>query len=93
MLKSSIYQQKLITILNKYKKCNKNMTNSTLEKVYKNIKKLRNEKGYSQMRFAELTGLSEDYISLIENGKRTPSLKRLIIIANVLEVDAYKLLM
>ena len=93
MLKSSIYQQKLITILNKYKKCNKNMTNSMLEKVYKNIKKLRNEKGYSQMRFAELTGLSEDYISLIENGKRTPSLQRLIIIANVLEVDAYKLLM
>ena len=30
---------------------------------------------------------------LIENGKRTPSLKRLIIIADVLEVDAYKLLM
>lgn len=69
------------------------MTNSTLIKIYKNIKKLRLEKGYSQAKFAELTGLSEDYISLIENGKRTPSLKRLIIIADVLEVDAYKLLM
>ena len=57
------------------------MTNSTLIKIYKNIKKLRLEKGYSQAKFAELTGLSEDYISLIENGKRTPSLKRLIIIA------------
>ena len=64
-----------------------------LIKIYKNIKKLRLEKGYSQAKFAELTGLSEDYISLIENGKRTPSLKRLIIIADVLEVDAYKLLM
>lgn len=69
------------------------MTNSTLIKIYKNIKKLRLEKGYSQAKFAELTGLSEDYISLIENGKRTPSLKRLIIIADVLEIDAYKLLM
>lgn len=69
------------------------MTNSTLIKIYKNIKKLRLEKGYSQAKFAELTGLSEDYISLIENGKRTPSLKRLIIIAYVLEIDAYKLLM
>lgn len=69
------------------------MTNSMLIKIYKNIKKLRLEKGYSQAKFAELTGLSEDYISLIENGKRTPSLKRLIIIADVLEVDAYKLLM
>ena len=69
------------------------MTNSTLIKIYKNIKKLRLEKGYSQAKFAALTGLSEDYISLIENGKRTPSLKRLIIIADVLEIDAYKLLM
>ncbi len=69
------------------------MTNSTLIKIYQNIKKLRLEKGYSQAKFAELTGLSEDYISLIENGKRTPSLKRLIIIADVLEIDAYKLLM
>ncbi len=69
------------------------MTNSTLIKIYKNIKKLRLEKGYSQAKFAELTGLSEDYISLIENGKRTPSLKRLIIIADILEIDAYKLLM
>lgn len=69
------------------------MTNSTLIKIYKNIKKLRLEKGYSQAKLAELIGLSEDYISLIENGKRTPSLKRLIIIADVLEIDAYKLLM
>lgn len=69
------------------------MTNSALIKIYKNIKKLRLEKGDSQAKFAELTGLSEDYISLIENGKRTPSLKRLIIIADVLEIDAYKLLM
>lgn len=69
------------------------MTNSTLINIYKNIKKLWLEKGYSQASFAELTGLSEDYISLIENGKRTPSLKRLIIIAEVLEIDAYKLLM
>lgn len=69
------------------------MTNITLIKIYKNIKKLRLEKGYSQAKLAELIGLSEDYISLIENGKRTPSLKRLIIIADVLEIDAYKLLM
>lgn len=68
------------------------MTNSTLINIYKNIKKLRLEKGYSQAKFAELTGLSEDYISLIENGKKTPSLKRLIIIAEVLDIDAYKLL-
>ncbi|MBO6088633.1 helix-turn-helix transcriptional regulator [bacterium] len=68
------------------------MTNSTVIKIYKNIKKFRLEKGYSQAKFAELTNLSEDYISLIENGKRTPSIKRLCIIAEVLGIEPYKLL-
>jgi transcriptional regulator with XRE-family HTH domain len=68
------------------------MTNSTVTKIYKNIKRYRLEKGYSQAKFAELTNLSEDYISLIENGKRTPSIKRLCIIAEVLEIEPYDLL-
>ena len=68
------------------------MTNSTLVNVYKNIKKYRLEKGLSQNTLAEITNISVDYISLIENGKRTPSLKRLIIIANALDIEPYKLL-
>ncbi len=69
------------------------MPNSTLIKVYNNIKKYRLDKKLSQNRLAELTNISVDYISLIENGKRTPSLKRLIAIADVLGIEAYKLLM
>lgn len=68
------------------------MTNSTLINIYNNIKKYRNEKKLSQSTLAELTDLSVDYISLIETGKRTPSLKSLLKIAEVLEVEAYKFL-
>lgn len=69
------------------------MTNSTLIKLYNNIRKYRLEKKLSQNKLSELIDVSVDYIYLIENGKRTPSLKRLLMIAEVLEIDAYKLLM
>lgn len=66
------------------------MTNSTLTNVYKNIKKYRIEKKFSQLKLAEIANLSEDYISLIENEKRVPSLKTLIAIADALEIEVYK---
>ncbi len=66
------------------------MTNSTLTNVYKNIKKYRTEKKLSQFKLAEITDLSEDYISLIETGKRVPSLKTLCKIADALEIEVYK---
>ncbi len=69
------------------------MANSTIDLIRLNIKKYRNQKGLSQNKLSELIDVSVDYIYLIENGKRTPSLKRLLMIAEVLEIDAYKLLM
>lgn len=68
------------------------MTNSTLIKIYNNIKKYRTERKLSQNTLAEITDLSVDYISLIETGKRTPSLKSLCKIADALEVEPYKFL-
>lgn len=65
------------------------MTNSTLEKVTKNIKELRLEQNISQEKLSELAGVSTDYVSLIERGKRVPSLKRLCMIAKVLNVEPY----
>lgn len=66
------------------------MTNSTLNKLYNNIKVFRKNKGYSQEKLAEKTGISVDYISLIECGKRTPSVKTIIKISEILEIDVYK---
>ena len=67
------------------------MTNSTIELICKNIKKCRLEKGLTQEKLSELCNISVDYLSEIERGKKTPSLKRLIIIAEKLEIKIEKL--
>jgi transcriptional regulator with XRE-family HTH domain len=54
-------------------------------KIGERIKKVRMQKGLSASYLAELTGLSQQYISLVENNKTTPSLKSLYKIASALE--------
>lgn len=44
----------------------------------------------TQEKLSEISGISKDYLSEIERGIKTPSLKRLIIIAQALEVEVYK---
>lgn len=62
------------------------MSNSTVKIIQNNIKKYRLAKNLTQEKLAELCGISHDYISEIERGKKTPSLKRLILIAENLNV-------
>ena len=57
-----------------------------------NLRKYRNEKGYSQEKFAELCGLHRTYISDIECFQRNISLENVQKIANALEIESYKLL-
>lgn len=66
------------------------MTNSTIKLVQANIKKYRQERGYSQEELSEIAGISRDYLSEIERTKKVPSLKRLLQIAEALEVPAYR---
>lgn len=68
------------------------MTNSTIKIVQNNIKKYRKQKGLTQLKLSLLTGISKDYITAIECGKRAPSLKRLDMIAKVLKIETYKFL-
>lgn len=63
------------------------MSNSTVKIIQNNIKRYRLASGLTQEKLAELCGISHDYISEIERGKKTPSLKRLIIIAEKLNVS------
>ncbi len=63
------------------------MANSTIENIKKNIKKYRLDCGLTQEKLGELCNISPDYISEIERGRKIPSLKRLIIIADVLNVS------
>lgn len=69
------------------------MTNSSIKIVGKNVRKYRKLRNLSQEKLSELVDVSTDYISLIELGKRVPSLKRLYKIAEILDIEPYKFLM
>jgi len=52
-----------------------------------NMKENRNRLGFSQSRLAERTGLSTQYIAMIELTRKFPSPEMLERIANALEID------
>ena len=69
------------------------MANSTKDIFRYNLKFYRNKLNLTQEKLSEILGISCDYLSEIERGKRTPSFKRLDLIAAALDVDVYKLFM
>lgn len=67
------------------------MTNSTNEIFRKNLKFYRLQMKYTQEQLGEICNISTDYLSQIERGKRTPSFKRMDLIAQALNIEVYKL--
>ena len=67
------------------------MSNSTINIFRNNLKYYRKKLGLTQEKLSEVSGISSDYLSEIERGKRTPSFKRLDLIANALNIEVYKL--
>ena len=67
------------------------MANSTKEIFRHNLKYYRIHQNLTQEELSELSGISSDYLSEIERGKKTPSFKRLDLIANGLNIEVYKL--
>lgn len=59
---------------------------SRLNNLGKNIKKYREAKNFSQEFLAEKVDLSREYITRIENGQKFVSLRKLFLLADVLEV-------
>ena len=55
--------------------------------IGKRIRLLRNQRHLSQMTLAEIIDRCPTYISLVENGRRCPSLETLIDIANALKAS------
>lgn len=51
------------------------------------LRKFRHEKNFSQEELAGRLGIEQSYISMLEVGKRTPSILMLIRIAEALEVS------
>lgn len=58
------------------------------EIIGKRIQKIRLAKGYTQQQFAEMIGLSTNYLSDIERGKSSARLDKLVAIINALECSA-----
>ena len=56
--------------------------------IGKRIQKIRQAKGYTQQQFAEVIGLSTNYLSDIERGKSSARLDKLVAIINALECSA-----
>ena len=56
------------------------------------LRKVRTDKGLSQEELADLAGLHRTYISQIERGLKSPSLRSLEQIANGLEITLSELL-
>ena len=56
------------------------------------IKKYRLERFLSQEKLAFESGLDRTYISLLERGKRKPTINTLFAISRVLEVQPYRII-
>lgn len=60
--------------------------------VGQNFARLRQEKGLTQERVAELSGFSQQYISSLERGKRNPSIITIYELAQAMGVSHVDLL-
>lgn len=61
------------------------------ETLATNMKNLRKINGFSQAKFAELIGVSTNYVALIEVGKKFPSLQVLEKMAEVFSIPSPEL--
>jgi transcriptional regulator with XRE-family HTH domain len=59
--------------------------------VGRNFARLRLAKGFTQERFAEVSGVTQQYVSGLERGKRNPTVVTLYHIATALEVTPVEL--
>jgi transcriptional regulator with XRE-family HTH domain len=55
--------------------------------VGRNVKRIRQQKGLKQAELAELSGYSQQYISLLERGLRDPTVATLEVLARCLGVS------
>lgn len=59
-----------------------------MKAVGKQIQLHRKARGYTQEQFAEMVGLSTNYLSDVERGKSSARLDKLVLIINTLECSA-----
>jgi transcriptional regulator with XRE-family HTH domain len=60
--------------------------------VGENVRRIRLKKGWTQEHFAEVSGISQQYISSLESGRRNPTVVTLHELAQALGVSPVDLL-
>jgi transcriptional regulator with XRE-family HTH domain len=60
--------------------------------VGRNVRRIRQKKGLTQEKFAEISGFSQQYISGLEQGRRNPTVVTLYELATALGVGHIELL-
>jgi transcriptional regulator with XRE-family HTH domain len=66
----------------------------TLQQIFiANLKKIRKERGFSQMALSEKCDTTSNYIGQIEMGRRIPSFEKIEKIAAALEIPFFELFM
>lgn len=55
--------------------------------VGQNVRKIRQKRGLTQEKFAEISGFSQQYLSSLENGRRNPTVVTLYELATSLGVS------
>jgi transcriptional regulator with XRE-family HTH domain len=53
----------------------------------KAIREVRLERGHTQQSLGDETGIHRNYVGGIERGERSPTVKRIVVIANELKID------
>jgi transcriptional regulator with XRE-family HTH domain len=61
------------------------------ETFIRNLRFFRTKRGFSQLKFSEMIGISPNYLNAVENGKNFPSPEVLQNIANTLDIFPYQL--
>ena len=59
--------------------------------IGKRLRELRKDKGLSLRDIEDRTGLPKAYVSIVENGRTTPTLQMLVRWAKALDVELYQL--
>lgn len=58
---------------------------NTLSRTW--LKEIREKNGINQQQLAEIVGISREYITMIENGQRTPSVNVAKKIAEIFDIE------
>ena len=59
--------------------------------VGRNVKRIRQKRGLTQEKFAEISGFSQQYLSSLENGHRNPTVVTIYELATALGVSYMEL--